>query len=329
MIKISAEDSPNVQLGLLERALNLDATHELLVPGVVTYAQYLDRRAHWDKVKQCVGLDAEFYVGAEVLLYPPEWMVRAYQVAEDRRVLKNRRGRALGVDPAEGGDQTATTVVDEYGILEQTSFKTPDTHRIVGDVIAMGNRWKVPPTDWVFDRGGGGKQLADQLRSMGYPVRTVGFGEAPTGQPSRVPETFGSKVDHLEQRQTYKNRRAEMYGDVREWLNPTTLTPPGWERATAERGYDGDGPNRRGTVPTFNGWGIPRELTELAYQMGKVPVRYREGVLYILPKSRSKDRPNDETLTDLIGHSPDEMDSLVLAHHGMTARPDRMVATAI
>ena len=53
-----------------------------------------------------------------------------------------------------------------------------------------------------MDAGGGGKQLADRLAEQGYPVLVVGFGES------------------ADAKQTFRNRRSEMYGLLRERLKP-------------------------------------------------------------------------------------------------------------
>jgi hypothetical protein len=79
VIQIRAVDSPNVKLGLAQAEAGLPDTGLAadgmpLLPGVLDYAEYLKRRATWDEVRQCVGLDAEFWAGADVLLYPPQWL---------------------------------------------------------------------------------------------------------------------------------------------------------------------------------------------------------------------------------------------------------------
>src|SRR5437667_99689 len=94
VIRIPAEDSPNVRLGLAQRARGIEPTHEVLIPGMLTLAEYDLRRATWDKRRQCVGLDARFWEGAELLLFPPERLARAAAVARLLRG-KPRRARAL------------------------------------------------------------------------------------------------------------------------------------------------------------------------------------------------------------------------------------------
>src|SRR5205823_573616 len=84
-----------------------------------------------------------------------------------------------------GGDKTAMAAVDELGLIEMVSQRTPDTSVVTGSAVAFVRRHNVPPEKWFFDRGGGGKEHADRLRSQGWPVPTVAFGEAVSPMPRR------------------------------------------------------------------------------------------------------------------------------------------------
>jgi hypothetical protein len=159
-------------------------------------------------------------------------------------------------------------------------------------MIAFGQRHGVPPEMWMIDRGGGGKQHADLLREMGYPVQTVGFGETIAMDLRTGMRMISERQELREDRTTYKNRRAQMYGDLRSLLNPTN----------------------------DQGWGIPAEYNELRRQLAPIPLTYdREGRLELLPKSTRGIDKNDKrpTLTELIGCSPDEADAVALAVHAM------------
>ena len=143
VIKIRAEDSPNVQAGIAamreghiapsplllntpeqpwgvfsneefhnaqqlydrnqRRGMTLEginASSLTVIPGVLTCQEYLERRRTWDRIRQCVGLDAEFYEGAEVMLFPPQWLDRAHHVAESIRGKQGRKAKVIGCDPA-------------------------------------------------------------------------------------------------------------------------------------------------------------------------------------------------------------------------------------
>ena len=303
VIKIRAQDSPNVQLAQWQEAAGGDATYEILIPGVKDYDTYLKQRELWDPVRQSIWLDAEFYEGAGVRLFPPEWL----NAAEERaRQLGNshRRAVAIGVDPAEGGDDTSMAVVDEYGLIELISQSTPDTNIIPGLVLALMQKHKVIPQNVLFDAGGGGKQHADRLRAQGVPVRAVGFGEAASAEPKRGLKLLEDRKLDKETAYVYRNRRAEMYGILSLRLDP-----------------NGDGPR----------FAIPEEYQELRRQLAPIPRFYDdEGRLVLPPKNRKDPLATTEnkrpTLTEILGRSPDDADALVLATFGMVnrARPSRV-----
>jgi hypothetical protein len=289
VIKITGENSPNVKAGLLYRRYGREPLGEILIPGVLPWDDYLKRLETWDPVRICVGIKAEFWEGADALLYPPQWLNRAEDL---HRTLVGmpRLGKAMGVDPGEGVANTSWTVVDDLGLIEQVSMVTPNTAVIVGHTKALAETWHVPPEDIVFDRGGGGKQIADLLRSQGWNVRTVSFGESPTPEIHRGMSPFGERKERIELSRTYKTRRAEMYGILRDSLDPS-LSPMGFA--------------------------IPPQYVELRRQLSLTPLlRDGEGCLY-LPSKHSKPGSSVKSLQDIIGRSPDEADSLVLAVYGL------------
>ena len=294
IIRIKGADSPNVILGLAQEAAGKQPTNATLIPGVLGYEEYKKRRATWDVIRQCIGLDADFYEGSEVRMFPSLWLNRAATLARDLR-LRNafRRAKALGIDPGEGDNETSWSVVDELGLIELISKKTPDTSIITGETLALMHKYHIPAEYVCFDRGGGGKEHADRLRAQGYPVRTVSFGE-PLLLPIQYRETMvKDRVVNREERYSYVNRRAEMYGILRQLLDPIN-----------------------------KGFALPDCYPRLFQELRPIPLSYdQEGRLYLLPK-RNKD-PNSKTptLIDLIGHSPDDADSLVVAIFAMTHKP--------
>ena len=302
IIKISAEDSPNVQLGLAQKNAGLPITNESLVPGVLSYREYCKRRDTWDKVKQCICLDGNFFEGADVLLYPPQWLNRAERLAKELLGVP-RQAKGIGIDPAEGGDKTTMAAVDELGVIEIVGKPTPDTSVITGEAIAFMRKHNVSPSRVVFDLGGGGKEHADRLRSEGYAVATVGFGMAVHPQPQTGMRSRYQKIVGVEDRYTYVNRRSQMYGTLRNLLDPGR---PG------------------------KGFAISEEFTEFRRQISPIPLIYdREGRLKMLPKNRQSASGNEQTLMDLIGCSPDEADAVVLAIHAMLYELDPIIVGAI
>ncbi len=87
VINIKATDSPNVKLGLVEQKVGKRPSNKIIIPGIITYVDYVQRRNTWDPVKQTIGLDGQFYLGSEVLMYPPDWLDQA----ESRPLLQDRR----------------------------------------------------------------------------------------------------------------------------------------------------------------------------------------------------------------------------------------------
>lgn len=301
VIRIKATDSPNVRRArhLLKLNPKIDRLELLdkaeLVPGVIGYDLYEKRRNLWDKVRQCIGLDGEFYEGAESLLYPPEWLNRAEIIAAElNQTVKNRKAVSLGVDPGEGGAKTVWTIVDHLGMIEQISKVTPDTSEIPNTTIALINEYSLEHNQVIFDRGGGGRQHADYLRRKGYNVRTVAFGETVVPDLVRI-YTVGRRLKEKqasrEERYVYKNRRAQMYGILRyDLLDPLNE----------------------------DGFGIPAKYVELRRQLSILPLTYDgEGRLYLPPKAKRNPASTEKTIIDLVGHSPDEADSLVLATFGL------------
>jgi hypothetical protein len=288
VIRVSAEMSPNVRLARAEERAGKAPSGEVIVPGVITWDEYCKRRATWDPVRQTIGLDGSFYEGAETLLFPPQWLDHAERLAESLRG-KPRRAKGVGIDTGEGVANTAMAAVDELGLIELQSRRTPDTDVICREALAFARKHGLKAADVCFDRGGGGKQHADRLRAMGHEVRTVAFGESLVGEPQRRPPSLADKLEEREERYAYKNRRAQMYGALRLLLDPTA----------------GDG------------WAIPAEYAELRRQLSPIPLTYDpEGRLMLLPKSKSGGG-SQKTLVELLGCSPDESDAVVLAVHAM------------
>lgn len=296
VIRIRAEDSPNVKLALAQQAKGIKPTGEQVLPGVIDWDTYQFRRKTWDAVKQSIGLDGLFYEGAELRMYPPAWIAIANRVADS--LPENRTPTAMGVDPAEGGDSSCWSLVDSQGLIRLIRWKTPDTTVIPNKTISLINEYNMDPSMVMFDQGGGGGVHVDTLRSRGYNVSEVSFGESTAADPVRYAKLFEIKLDERRERFNYKNRRAQMYHMLRQKIDPSDEE-----------------------VQPF---GIPSEQTELIRQMTPIPLSYdEEGRIYVIPKRKKQGlTSNTPCLTDLIGCSPDELDSLVLAIYAL--RPDKV-----
>ena len=294
--RIRAEDSPNVRLALVQQSKGRTPTGEIIVPGVKGWEEYCDNRRRWDPAKQCVSLDADWYEGSEVMLFPVLWLAAAESRADEVDLAvprRKRRAKAIGVDPAEGGDRTAMAAVDEYGLIELVSRKTSNTADIPKEVLAFCRKHRMMDRmeDVVFDRGGGGKQHADAMREDGHEVRTVSFGEPVGDDPRWGGVGAEERLDTKEERYAFLNRRAQMYGELSMLLDPTSGRPP---------------------------FAIPREFSEVRRQLGPIPKAFDgEGRLRLLPKNKKDPKDKKPCLVDILGCSPDEADSVVLAVHGM------------
>jgi hypothetical protein len=301
IIQIRAEDSPNVARALEMKRRGLEPDGLVVLAGVLTWDEYKHRTATWSEQRKCVGLDGRFYEGKEELLWPPEWLNACARASDKISSSFKRVARGGGCDPAEGGDKTTFTAVDDLGLIEIESTKTPDTSKIPGMTIGFIQKHGIPPDRFCFDRGGGGKQHADNLRAMGYPVRTIGFGETVTPDLRRGMTPFKDKKDQRETKYEFENRRTQMYWEASEFCDPTT----GRTFAIPDRG------------PTYQ---------ELFRQLGLMPKLWSvEGRARMPPKRRKPGQENrnyqgEQTIEEIVGHSPDEADSFVLAIHGMLHR---------
>lgn len=302
IIRIRAEDSPNVRYAQAQLQAGMKEDNPkfapIIIPGLRDYETYRAKRDELDPIAQGAELDAIWYKGSELLLFPPQWIAHSATLAHALSGShKNRKAKAAGFDCAEGGDDFCMCAGDEFGALEIVSFKTPDTSVIPGHIIAFGKKHNINPQNWIFDRGGGGKEWSDLLRSKGYMCRTIGFGESPSAKPPKIGEkSIKDRVDQFEEKSVYKNRRAEMYGDASIACNPQR-----------EKG----------------GYGIPatEEFKELRRQLAAIPKLYNEdGVLYMLPKDKRKKDSKEKTLKEILGCSPDEADAFVMMLFGIQHR---------
>lgn len=320
IIHIDADDSPHIERGKALIALGRKPDDRVLIPGILSWSEYERRLLRWDDMRQTIGLHGKFYEGREVKLYPPDWIERAEQIAKS--LPDYRVGKAMGIDSAEGGDNSDWAVVDELGLIHLHMVKTEDTNDIPSITKQIGQQFNVPSDRWVFDRGGGGKQHADRLRSEGYNCSSIGFGEAVSDPQAwkRTANYIPKKEvrDALEERYRYKNRRAEMFGTLRLALDPTVLEKGfGLPTALLDMPRPDKGPSLREQLETF-------------------PLYYdEEGRLFLPPKRRRTDKEQSDknktvTLTDMLdGYSPDESDALVLAVYGLTFKPPPAIRSLV
>lgn len=311
VIQIRAVDSPNVQLGMFaeERGLPIPPPR---IPGLLPYDEYIKRRTTWNPILQTVSLDAEFYEGAEVKMYPPAWLAASGTYANS---ISGRKGpRILACDGAEGGDDTVWTVIDDLGILDIIVKKTPNTTVIHDTTLNLMKVWNIAPADVYFDQGGGGTPQVDFLRrtlglQTGDGFNTIAFG-ATASDPNRFKRmrTSRQKATAAEHSGSYKNRRAEMFGLLRELLDPGIS-------------------DRKFGIP-FGSNSPDCPYKELRRQLSLIPFSLdSEGKMVLPPKRKRKE--NELSLTEIMGRSPDHSDSLVMAVYGLYNKQSQFIAGAL
>jgi len=112
----------------------------------------------------------------------------------------------IGIDPARSGmDSTVIIVRQGRDLIAIKRFQNQDTMQTVGCVIEAIEEYK--PTLTVIDEGGLGYGILDRLNEQRYKVRGVNF-----GWKAKNPVV-------------YLNKRAELWGEMRDWLKTASLPP--------------------------------------------------------------------------------------------------------
>ena len=110
----------------------------------------------------------------------------------------------LGVDPARfGADSTVIAVRQGRDIIAIKRYKGDDTMETVGRIIECMEEYK--PVLVNIDEGGLGAGVVDRLKEQRYKVKGV---------------NFANKSKNM---MMYGNKRAEMWGDMREWLRTASI----------------------------------------------------------------------------------------------------------
>ena len=110
----------------------------------------------------------------------------------------------IGVDPARfGSDSTVIAVRQGRDIIEIKKHKGDDTMETVGRIIEAIEEYK--PALINIDEGGLGAGVVDRLKEQRYKIRGVNF-----ANKAKNPMMYG-------------NKRAEMWGDMREWLKTASI----------------------------------------------------------------------------------------------------------
>ena len=110
----------------------------------------------------------------------------------------------IGVDPARfGSDSTVIAVRQGRDIIAIHKYKGDDTMETVGRIIEAIEEYK--PALVNIDEGGLGAGVVDRLKEQRYKIRGVNF-----ANKAKNPMMYG-------------NKRAEMWGDMRDWLKTASI----------------------------------------------------------------------------------------------------------
>lgn len=151
----------------------------------------------------CTSTEA-FQTTGEDCLIPPELVMRARRgvVAENGPLL-------IGVDPARFGDDRTSIIRRRRRVaFKLQSYSKKDTMEVVGLIVIIIREEK--PVKVFIDVGGLGAGIVDRLREMGYGDIVVAVNS-------------GSVPIYAER---YVNKRAEMWGLMKEWLTEEPVQIP-------------------------------------------------------------------------------------------------------
>jgi hypothetical protein len=110
----------------------------------------------------------------------------------------------IGVDPARfGADATVIAIRQGRDIVRIDRHRGDDTMTVVGHIIEAIEEFK--PAMVVIDEGGLGAGIVDRLKEQRYKIKGVNF-----GNKSAQPIMYG-------------NKRAEMWGKMKEWLKSASI----------------------------------------------------------------------------------------------------------
>jgi hypothetical protein len=151
----------------------------------------------------CTAEEAFVMVGADSFIKSPSIL------AARRATLREPVGAlVIGVDPARFGD-ASTCIARRIGrkALKIESIKKQDTMHVAGRIALIIKDER--PARVFIDVGGLGAGIVDRLVELGFGkvVEAVNFGEAAT------------------QDDRYYNKRAEMWGEMRDWIKDRGVLP--------------------------------------------------------------------------------------------------------
>lgn len=310
VIHIDCARTPNVSAGRTWNRLGRKGACRVPIPGIMSYANYVSHIQEWDEYNITTRLRGRLPDSDEGwVVVPRPWLDGCREVwPQIDEEVRGRLPKWLGVDASHGrGDLACWAVVDRLGLVDlrtmspdeaKDKYGQPDTVKMLERTRDLMTAYGIPGGRVIVDAGGGGQDaIADPLRREGVVVRLVDFGAAPSTKRAR---------------KQYKNRRAELYGTLAEACNPTKWrqteleTPKCWERCFS--------------IPPGD------QYDALAEELPMIPKRYdREGKMHLPPKDKRDPNSKEQSLREILGHSPDRSDAVALAVWGMAGGRDAVL----
>ena len=192
-ISISAFDTPNVK------------ENKTVIPGLITNQDIA-------RIKSRYGEDSDVYrvrILGEFPKQDSDVFIAIDEVAKamEREVrVMNQWEKKMGVDVARFGDDRTAIIIRQMEKLTRKEITSgQDLMHIAGMVIRIAKEEGVKPVNISIDSIGVGAGVVDRLREQGWAVNATNVAE--------------SAKDH----EHYLNKRAELYGGVKDWLRTAQL----------------------------------------------------------------------------------------------------------
>lgn len=137
-------------------AARLDANHTGIIPKVeLEAAKEETPEAYYNQEYLCARIMEEEMV-----------LISSFMLDQLNRKMPypDTTKRIVSCDPSMGGDECTIKVFHNTHILEEKQIRTRDTMRIVGELIMLGNKYKIP--SFVVDCIGIGQGICDRLTEL-------------------------------------------------------------------------------------------------------------------------------------------------------------------
>lgn len=134
-------------------------------------------------------------------------MLRRKEIQELKSIVHDfvETKKIISCDPSLGGDACVILVFENTKVVEKIILRVDDTMKIVGELLIIGNRYKI--NDYAIDSIGIGKGIADRLSEMGKNV------------------VFIISSEEAYDKTKYFNRRSEMWGYTAEQIRAKEIEP--------------------------------------------------------------------------------------------------------